>query len=73
MVWIGKKILSKDKLNVTKNFVWGNETFNLLSIKFSVDLDSMVSMNYSPIIEKRRETLNSWNKWLLTPLGKITI
>ena len=62
MVWIGKRKHCKEKLNVTKGLVWGNDTFNLLGIKFSVDLDLVVNLNYEPVLDDLNKSLNVWKK-----------
>ena len=73
IVWISKKKHCKDKLNVTKGLVWGKYTFNFLGIKFSVDLDKVINLNYGPILDKISKCLNVWKKRFRTPLGKITV
>ena len=73
IVWIGKKKHCKDKLNVTKGLVWGKDTFNLLGINFSVDLDLVINLNYDPILDDITKSLNVWKKRFLTPLGEITV
>ena len=73
MVSIGKRKHCKEKLNVTKDLVWGNDTFNLLGIKFSVDLDLVVNLNYESVLDDLNKSLNVWKKRFLTPLGKITV
>ena len=60
MVWIGKRKHCKEKLNVTKSLVWGKDTFSLLRINFSVDLDLVVNLNYEPILDDINN-LNVWN------------
>ena len=62
MVWIGKRKHCKEKLNVTKGLVWGNDTFSLLGIKFSVDLDLVVNLNYEPVLDDLNKSLNVWKK-----------
>ena len=73
IVWIGKRKHCKEKLNVTKDLVWATDTFNLLGIKFSVDLDLIISLNYDPILDDVSKSINVWKKRFLTPLGKITV
>ena len=73
IVWIGKKKHAKEKIDTGKNLVWGNTDFNLLGIKFSVDLNCMEDMNYKHSIESVKELLNKWKKRFLTPLGKIAV
>ena len=53
--------------------VWGTTQFDLLGIKFSVDLDKMVSLNYSLALEKVKKTLHLWKWRPLTPIGRITV
>ena len=73
IVWIGKRKHCKEKLTVTKDLVWGKDTFNLLGIQFSVDLDLVISLNYDPILDDISKSLSVWRKRFLTPLGKITV
>ena len=73
MVWIGKRKHCKEKLNVITDLVWGKDTFNLLGIKFSVDLDLVINLNYDPILDNISKSINVWKKRFLTPLGKITV
>ena len=47
VIWIGKKRLSKDKLNVTECLDWGKSEFKILGIEFSTDVDAMPEINYS--------------------------
>ena len=73
IAWIGKRKHCKEKLNVTKDLVWGKDTFSLLGIKFSVDLYLVINLNYDPILDDISKSLNVWKKRFLTPLGKITV
>ena len=52
---------------------WGETAFDLLGLKFSVNLDKMIQLNYDKYINQAKETINHWNKRYLTPLGKITV
>ena len=47
--------------------------FNLLGMIFSVDLNEMITLNYSKALENSRKTLTFWNKQNLTAFGKIMI
>ena len=73
IVWVGKRKHCKEKLNVAQDLVWGKDTFNLLGIKFSVDLDLVINLNYDPILDDISKSLNIWKKRFLTPLSKITV
>ena len=73
IIWIGNKKHSKIKLNTTPELHWGSTDFVLLGISFSVDLASMIELNYNKYIQQTIDTINHWNKRYLTPLGKITV
>ena len=47
VIWIGKRKHSKDKLSVDANLNWGTTQFDLLGLRFSVNLDKMTTLNYS--------------------------
>ena len=73
LVWIGKKRYSSDQLDVGKNLIWGTTTFTLLGITFSVDLDSIVELNFTHAIKTLEQLFQVWSKRYLTPLGKIAV
>ena len=70
---IGKKRLSKDKLNVSVKLDWGNEEFTLLGLDFSVDLRKMLDLNYLKVYDNICCEINRWKNKSLTPFGKISI
>ena len=45
----------------------------LLRLKFNVDLDRMVEINYQKGIAESKVILNNWKRQCLTPFGKVTI
>ena len=53
LIWIGKRSHSKHKLNIKDNLAWGETEFTLLGIKFSVDLDNIIELNYRPAYRYR--------------------
>jgi len=73
VIWIGRKKHSKDKLNVKPLLDWGDTSFDLLGLHFSVDLESMIALNYNPTMSKIKVLLNVWKQRSLTPIGKITV
>ena len=73
LVWIGKRKHSKDKLNMSSKLEWGTTTFRLLGIIFSVNLNEIPSLNYTPALEKSKKILLNWKRRTLTPFGKITV
>ena len=73
LVWIGKKRFSKDKLYVGRDLAWGETKFALLGINFSVDLVSMIDLNYIPAIKSLQKLFSLWSHRYLTPIGKIAV
>ena len=73
LIWIGRKKHSKDKLKTKFPLQWGETAFDLLGLKFSVNLSEMINLNYNKYIEQAKSIINHWNKRYLTPLGKITV
>ena len=73
VIWIGRKIFSKDKFKVNTILEWGTTEFNLFGLEFNVDLDKMVQTNYLNAIAQSKLILNNWKKCHLTPFGKVTI
>ena len=72
LIWIGSKLGTKKKLNVSNNLQWGNSQFNLLGIIFSCNLYEMPDLNYGQALVKAKYTLKSWEFRCLTPIGKIS-
>ena len=73
VVWIGKRRHSKDKLITRPMLQWGDTQFDLLGLRFTVDLNNMIDINYDKYITQSKDIINHWNKRYLTPLGKITV
>ena len=73
LIWIGKKRYSKCQFDVGKIFEWGTKNFDLLGIKFSIELDDMIDLNYIPVLEQIEKLFYRWNQRYLTPVGKIAV
>ena len=52
LVWIGKKRYSKCELDVGRNLKWGATIFTLLGITFFIELNTMIELNYNPVMEQ---------------------
>ena len=50
IIWIGKKSYSSEKLDTDQTLKWGTTSFDLLGINFSVNLEEMTKLNYTPVI-----------------------
>ena len=64
---------SKDKLFSELVLVWGNTEFDLLEIRFHVDLEKMIELNYENYLIKSSKLISVWNKIYLSQLGKIAV
>ena len=73
VIWIGKRKHTKDKLSVNATLDWGTTQFDLLGIRFSVDLDDMIPLNYARALERAKQLLHLWKLRPLTPFGRITV
>eukprot|EP00745_Piridium_sociabile_P031178 TRINITY_DN51690_c0_g2_i1.p1 TRINITY_DN51690_c0_g2~~TRINITY_DN51690_c0_g2_i1.p1 ORF type:complete len:135 (-),score=5.83 TRINITY_DN51690_c0_g2_i1:26-430(-) len=54
-------------------FDWNPAIFKVLGIKFSVNVNEIVTLNYDKKLEDIQHILASWSRRQLTPFGKITI
>ena len=72
-IWIGSKKYSDHILCPNYNLLWSHSNFKLLGIEFSLDLDSMVKINYAKKIKEVSAILKSWQHRKLSLMGKITV
>lgn len=57
MVWIGSKKFSKETFHHSRwKLDWNNTNFDLLGIKFSVNLDDMINLNYNVKLDNIKKT-----------------
>ena len=73
IVWIGSKKGNTQKMCQQVNLKWEVNTFRVLGITFSVNLNDMPGLNYDTIITEVERTLVPWRQRKLTPIGKICI
>jgi hypothetical protein len=73
LIWIGKEKYSNKKLDCSLQLNWGETTFRLLGILFSVDLDIMADLNYESSLKEITRCASIWSKRKLTIFGKITV
>ena len=68
-----KKRYSQDQL-IPKKFEWNTtKCFDLLGLKFSVDLSEMLVLNLTEKINQIKKEIANWSKTHLTPIGKIVV
>ena len=72
VVWIGSMKGSNLRFCEDNNLCW-EEQFTVLGIKFTLDLQQMIPINYESKLEEIQKLLSSWSKRMLTPYGKITV
>lgn len=72
MIWIGSKQYSKDLYHHTRwKLDWNNTTFDLLGIKFSISLEEMSELNYTPKLLEINKIMIQWKHSKLTPIGRL--
>ena len=62
LVWIGKKRYSKCQLDVERKLEWGATIFTLLGINFSVELDTIIELNYNPVMKQLEKLFLMWHQ-----------
>ena len=72
VIWIGKKKYSQENL-IPKRFDWQSTKFNLLGLKFSVNLSEMLDLNMSDKIFQIKGEIAKWSKRHITPLGRVVV
>ena len=70
---IGSLANSDARLYTAKEFKWTNDTFPLLGIDISEDVDTVRSYNYAKTIQKMEGVVNVWADRQLTWMGKALI
>ena len=73
LVWFGSKKGSTIKLCENWNLSWEQGHFTLLGVKFSLNLEEIVEMNFKDKIREIKNLLISWSKRMLTPYGRIVV
>ena len=73
LVWIGRKRYSRDKLNISINLEWGNTSFILLGLEYSIVLETMSNINFDRILLTSKKIIQLWKKRKITPIGRITV
>lgn len=74
MAWIGSKKCSKETLHHSRlKLDWNNTNFDLLWIKFLVNLDDMINLNYNAKLEDIKKPIKQWKLRELTLSGRLTV
>ena len=74
MVWIGSEKFSSEVFHHTRwKLDWNNSYFDILGVKFSINLTEMIDLNYNSKIADINKMLQQWEYRKLTPIGRLTI
>ena len=52
---------------------WNPESFKVLGVIFSTNIENIVQLNYNNKEDEIKRLLRTWSKRHLTPYGKITV
>ena len=72
-VWIGSQKFSGETFNHRLKLDWTQNDFDILGIRFSCNLDTILEINYNEKIKEIKKEITQWSRRILTPLGRITI
>jgi hypothetical protein len=72
-IWIGSKKKSNRIFSPEFKIQWNPETFKVLGVIFSINMQEIVRLNYENKLFEISKLLNVWSKRNLTPFGKITV
>ena len=73
VIWFGSMKDSNEVLCRDLNLNWDSSIFEILGVKFSLNLKDMVQLNYDVKIREIKNLLIQWSKRNLTPYGRITV
>ena len=73
VIWFGSMKGSQTKFCQNWNLSWDQGQFTLLGVKFSINLQNMVELNFKDKIREIKNLLITWSKRMLTPYGRIVV
>ena len=73
VVWIGSMKNSTIKYLENVKLKWNPESFKVLGVIFSTNIENIVQLNYNNKEDEIKRLLRTWSKRHLTPYGKITV
>ena len=73
VVWIGSMKYSVTMLCPELDLSWEENSFNLLVVTFSKNLNEITDLNYTQNIKEIILLFKAYSKRILTPIGKIVV
>ena len=73
VIWLGIHKYSTRSIKTKWKLKWGGTSFKLLGIQFHVDLDKMISINFTEKNDRIKNSIKFWDRRELTPIGRITV
>lgn len=73
MDWICKEKYSSNSIKTKWKLSWNQQSFEMLGIKFNVDLSKMIDLNYKPKLWKAKSIISNWRKILISPIGRVVV
>ena len=73
VIWLGSMKGSELKYCQDLNLNWDQGHFTNLGVKFSINLNEIIDINFTQKIREIKNLLLQWSKRNLTPIGKITV
>ena len=70
VIWIGKEKYSSNSIKTKWKLVWNQQSFDMLGIKFHVDLNKMMEINYKSSMSKAEAIIKQWKKRFISPIGR---
>ena len=61
------------RMNTVQQLKWSNGLIKILGIQIHPDIDIMLELNYSPLLQKIRDIISMWRYRTMTVLGKIQV
>ena len=73
VVWFGCENPPNTKYLSHLPFEWNPETFTILGVEFTKDLENISDINIRKKLTEMQHDLNNWSKRDLTPFGKVIV
>lgn len=69
-IWIGSKRGCQEFLHINRGISWKRSQFKCLGVNFSLNVGSMLDLNYKEKLKRIEQTINCWRMRNLSLIGK---